>query len=177
MPIYPPDAALQPPPEIPWRATLPLQLAGQEVRTGYNMNRESCVPSSPMDLPRLWLPGLKADKQRWPSRGPRWHACSWRWIARCPTALYPNRLPLAFPSFGPGCRSPPSARQPSLRCCVLARSVVRTQIWASSSLHECARNSEPASFLQYNMVSGLGVPAKTGFWNLSSLHQLGLTRT
>uniref|UniRef100_A0A8R7QC74 Uncharacterized protein n=1 Tax=Triticum urartu TaxID=4572 RepID=A0A8R7QC74_TRIUA len=22
-------------------------------------------------------------------------------------------------------------------------------------------------------VSGLGVPAKTGFWNLSSLHQLG----
>ena len=26
-------------------------------------------------------------------------------------------------------------------------------------------------------VSGLGVPAKSGFWNLSSFRQLGLTRT
>nr|XP_045086913.1 uncharacterized protein LOC120968281 [Aegilops tauschii subsp. strangulata] len=75
----------------------------------------------PMDLPRLRPPGLKADKQRWPSRGPRWHACSWQRIARCPAALHPNRLPLAFPSFGPGCRSPPSARRPSLRCSALAK--------------------------------------------------------
>ena len=97
-----PDTALQPPPEIPRRATSPLRLAGREVRAGNNMNQESCVPSPPhgsSSVPAPWPEGT--DKQRWPLCGPRGQTCSWWRIARCPAALHPNRLPSYFPRFAP----------------------------------------------------------------------------
>ncbi|XBH95378.1 hypothetical protein VPH35_085945 [Triticum aestivum] len=70
------------------------------------MNQESRMPSSShgsSSAPALSL-ASKADTWWWPSHRPRWHACSWRWIARCPAALHPNRLPSVFPNFGPGNR-------------------------------------------------------------------------
>ena len=143
--IPPPDAALQPPPEIPWRATSPLRLAGREVRAGYNMNQESSVPSPPHGSSSAPAPSLasKEDTRWWPPRGPRWHACSWRWIARCPAALHPNRLPSVFPNFGPGNRSP-SSPFPLLWCAwfpCASRRVISTRISSDLKLGAYATNS------------------------------------